>query len=130
MVAELDFIKGETKDGVEFRVYTEKGRSELGQFALDCGMKVLPFFANFFAIAYPLPKMDMIAVRNLSTQCYRSGGKHCWTLVSDWLFCIVERLDSGFCGGSHGELGSCDLPGNGSAPGSKPVLRPSKGSGC
>mmetsp|Transcript_2941 Transcript_2941/g.13828 ORF Transcript_2941/g.13828 Transcript_2941/m.13828 type:complete len:688 (-) Transcript_2941:883-2946(-) len=77
VVAELDFIKGETKDGVEFRVYTEKGRSELGQFALDCGMKVLPFFANFFAIAYPLPKMDMIAIPD-----FAAGAMENWGLVT------------------------------------------------
>ncbi|KAJ8903626.1 hypothetical protein NDN08_004728 [Rhodosorus marinus] len=77
VVAELDFIKGETKDGVEFRVYTEKGRSELGQFALDCGVKVLPFFATFFEIAYPLPKMDMIAIPD-----FAAGAMENWGLVT------------------------------------------------
>jgi aminopeptidase 2 len=44
------------------RTYTLKGQSHLGKFSLDVAVKTLEFFSEYFDIAYPLPKMDMIAI--------------------------------------------------------------------
>lgn len=79
-MAELDVIEAKTPEGIDVRVYTEKGRSELGRFALECGVKTLSFFAKFFEVKYPLPKLDMIAVSTPSTcrpECNRRLPKRC-----------------------------------------------------
>ena len=44
------------------RTYTLPGQSHLGQFANDTCVSTLEFFSEYFDLAYPLPKMDMIAV--------------------------------------------------------------------
>mmetsp|Transcript_7714 Transcript_7714/g.23359 ORF Transcript_7714/g.23359 Transcript_7714/m.23359 type:complete len:870 (-) Transcript_7714:67-2676(-) len=77
VVAELDYIESKTDEGITVRVYTEKGRSSLGDFALECGVKVLSFFQKFFEIRYPLPKMDMIAIPDFS-----AGAMENWGLVT------------------------------------------------
>jgi aminopeptidase 2 len=59
------------------RVYTLPGLSNQGHFALDCAVKTLEFFAGVFGIAYPLPKMDMIAVPD-----FDAGAMENWGLVT------------------------------------------------
>jgi aminopeptidase 2 len=44
------------------RVYTSPGQKETGRFALDVCVKILAFFSEYFGVAYPLPKMDQLAV--------------------------------------------------------------------
>ena len=47
-------------------MYTPKGKKEQGQFALDVSVKTLPFYKNYFNIAYPLPKVDLIAIADFA----------------------------------------------------------------
>ena len=44
------------------RVFTLPQRQELGRFALDVAIRSLEFYERHFDIAYPLPKLDMVAV--------------------------------------------------------------------
>ena len=62
VVGELDYVEDTTKEGVKVRVYTMKGKTDQGTFALDVATKTLSFFSEYFDIAYPLPKMDMVAI--------------------------------------------------------------------
>lgn len=39
-----------------------KGDSKQGQFALDVAVTTMEFYSGYFDVAYPLPKLDMIAV--------------------------------------------------------------------
>jgi puromycin-sensitive aminopeptidase len=48
------------------RVYTPLGKKEQGQFALDCGAKILDYYDQYFGVPYPLPKLDMIAIADFS----------------------------------------------------------------
>lgn len=48
------------------RVYTPVGKQEQGKFALDVAAKVLPYYKEYFSIAYPLPKIDLIAIADFS----------------------------------------------------------------
>lgn len=48
------------------RVYTPVGKQEQGKFALDVATKVLPYYKEYFNIAYPLPKIDLIAIADFS----------------------------------------------------------------
>lgn len=62
VVGEYDFVEGKSVDGVLVRVYTPVGKKEQGIFALEVATKVLPYYKDYFNIAYPLPKMDLIAI--------------------------------------------------------------------
>jgi hypothetical protein len=62
VIGEFEFLEGKTRDGVTMRVWTPLGKVEKGKFALDVGVKVLQYFSDYFDIAYPLPKQDMIAI--------------------------------------------------------------------
>lgn len=66
VVGEYDFIEDISKDGVLVRVYTPVGKKEQGRFALEVATKVLPYYKEYFNIAYPLPKIDLIAIADFS----------------------------------------------------------------
>jgi puromycin-sensitive aminopeptidase len=53
-------------DGVKVRVYTPLGKKEQGKFALHVATKVLPYYKDYFQVAYPLPKIDLIAIADFS----------------------------------------------------------------
>jgi len=65
IVGEYDYVEGTSADGVLCRVYTPVGKKEQGSFALDITVRVLPYYKNYFGIAYPLPKLDLVAVGDL-----------------------------------------------------------------
>ncbi|HET9031267.1 MAG TPA: M1 family metallopeptidase [Dokdonella sp.] len=57
-----DFDRATAKsDGVEFGVITQKGLTSQAQFALDSAQTVLREYNDYFAVPYPLPKLDNIA---------------------------------------------------------------------
>ncbi|WAR11437.1 PSA-like protein [Mya arenaria] len=66
VVGEYDCVEGKDENGVLVRVYTPVGKKEQGQFALDVAVKTLPFYNKYFNIAYPLPKIDLIAIADFS----------------------------------------------------------------
>eukprot|EP00871_Galdieria_phlegrea_P002558 jgi/Galph1/3302/GphlegSOOS_G1969.1 len=74
IVGEFDYIEDTTKEGIRVRVYTLRGSSHLGQFALQVAVKTLSFFAEFFDIAYPLPKMDLIAIPDFAAGAMENWG--------------------------------------------------------
>ncbi|XP_021340205.1 puromycin-sensitive aminopeptidase-like [Mizuhopecten yessoensis] len=77
VVGEYDFVEARDADGVLIRVYTPVGKKEQGQFALDVAVKTLPFYNKYFKIAYPLPKMDLIAIAD-----FAAGAMENWGLVT------------------------------------------------
>ncbi len=44
------------------RVYATPGKKKYCQHALDVTLKALPFYERQFAMAYPLSKLDIVAV--------------------------------------------------------------------
>jgi len=74
IVGELDVIETQTKDGVTVRVYTPVGKKEQGRFALDVAARTLSFFEDYFAIDYPLPKMDLIAISDFAAGAMENWG--------------------------------------------------------
>ena len=54
--------KGVTSHGVLMRCYSTPGLVDRARFALDCGLKCLDLYDDYFGIPFPLPKMDMIAI--------------------------------------------------------------------
>ncbi|KAH8408130.1 hypothetical protein KR222_009660 [Zaprionus bogoriensis] len=77
VVGEYDYVEGKSEDGVIVRVFTPVGKKEQGQFALEVATKVLPYYKSYFNIAYPLPKMDLIAISDFS-----AGAMENWGLVT------------------------------------------------
>jgi len=77
IVGEYDYVEGKDSDGVLVRVYTPVGKREQGQFALEVAVKTLPFYKNYFNIAYPLPKIDLIAIAD-----FAAGAMENWGLVT------------------------------------------------
>ena len=49
-------------DGVPLRIVHRPGQGELADFALEVGAFALRFFADYYGIAYPGDKVDMVAV--------------------------------------------------------------------
>lgn len=65
-VGEYDYVEGKSADGVQVRVFTPKNKKEQGLFALEVTIKVLPYYKEYFKIAYPLPKLDLIAISDFA----------------------------------------------------------------
>ncbi|KAL7753020.1 hypothetical protein RI367_001471 [Sorochytrium milnesiophthora] len=83
-VGELDYVETTTSPSckelpnpVTVRVYTSKGLSAQGKFALGCAARTLEYFSKVFGEPYPLPKMDMIAVPD-----FAAGAMENWGLVT------------------------------------------------
>ncbi|KAI0228894.1 Puromycin-sensitive aminopeptidase [Lamellibrachia satsuma] len=77
IVGEYDYVEAKDADGVLVRVYTPTGKKEQGEFALQVAVKTLPFYKDYFKIAYPLPKIDLIALAD-----FASGAMENWGLVT------------------------------------------------
>uniref|UniRef100_A0A0K8T534 Uncharacterized protein n=1 Tax=Lygus hesperus TaxID=30085 RepID=A0A0K8T534_LYGHE len=84
VVGEYDYVEGRSDDGVLVRVYTPTGVKEQGEFALFVSTKILPYYKDYFRIAYPLPKLDVIAVADLAY-----GAMENWGLVTFKQSCIL-----------------------------------------
>ena len=77
IVGDFEFIEAKTSRGVQVRVFTVPGRKEQGRFALECAVKTLDFYEEYFAIKYPLPVLDMIAIPD-----FASGAMENWGAVT------------------------------------------------
>uniref|UniRef100_S4PRY9 Aminopeptidase n=1 Tax=Pararge aegeria TaxID=116150 RepID=S4PRY9_9NEOP len=84
VVGEYDYVEKTSRDGVLVRVYTPVGRSKQGLFALEVAAKVLPYYKEYFEIAYPLPKIDLIAIADFS-----AGAMENWGLVTYRETCLL-----------------------------------------
>ncbi|HYR22192.1 MAG TPA: M1 family metallopeptidase [Chthoniobacterales bacterium] len=61
VAGELDLI--ETKvAGTQIRVIATKGKAEWGRYALESTAQILQYYNDYFGVAYPLPKLDQIAI--------------------------------------------------------------------
>jgi len=90
VVGEFDHIEDKTKDGTVVRVYTPVGKSEQGRFALECAMRILPFYNDFFQHKYPLPKLDMLAIAD-----FAAGAMENWGCVTYRMSAIlIDPLNS------------------------------------
>ncbi|XP_050529009.1 puromycin-sensitive aminopeptidase isoform X2 [Daktulosphaira vitifoliae] len=84
VVGEFDYVEDKDSDGVLIRVYTPVGKSEQGKFALEVSKCALPYYKDYFQVAYPLPKMDLIAIADFS-----SGAMENWGLVTYRESCLL-----------------------------------------
>ncbi|RDA84820.1 hypothetical protein CP532_3164 [Ophiocordyceps camponoti-leonardi (nom. inval.)] len=59
------------------RVYATRGLAEQGRWALEHANKIIDFYSEVFAIDYPLPKADLLAVHE-----FTHGAMENWGLVT------------------------------------------------
>jgi len=74
VIGEFDYVEKRDKNGVLIRVYTPVGKKEQGTYALEVAVKTLPFYNDYFEIAYPLPKMDLIAIPDFAAAAMENWG--------------------------------------------------------
>ena len=61
VAGELDSI--ESRSGLtQLRVVATKGKAEMGRYALEATAQILQYYNDYFGVAYPLPKLDQIAL--------------------------------------------------------------------
>ena len=84
VIGEFDYVEGKSSDGVTVRVYAHPGKKEQVQFALQVAVKALPYYKEYFKIAYPLPKLDLIAISDLE-----AGAMENWGLVTYRETCLL-----------------------------------------
>lgn len=61
----------------EYRNYNTWGVIFLLPFIIQVAKKTLPFYKNYFDVAYPLPKIDLIAIPD-----FAAGAMENWGLVT------------------------------------------------
>ncbi|CAF4195371.1 unnamed protein product, partial [Rotaria sp. Silwood2] len=74
VVGEYDYVEIKDSNGVSMKVYTPVGKKEHGRFALDIASKVLPFYAEYFNIKYPIAKADQIAISDFDSAAMENWG--------------------------------------------------------
>ncbi|ORY86962.1 aminopeptidase Ape2 [Protomyces lactucae-debilis] len=88
VIGDLEYIEtftpGEHMAKIPVRVYSTPGLAHQGQFSLDLAAKTLEFYSKTFDIAYPLPKMDMVAIPD-----FAAGAMENWGLVT---YRVVDLL--------------------------------------
>ncbi len=71
-VGEFDFIEDPGK--VLVRVATMPGMTDQGRFGLEFGRKSLEFSEDYYAIPYPFPKLDLIAIEDFAFGAMENWG--------------------------------------------------------
>ena len=74
VVGDMACVEGSAADGTLVRVWATRGKEELGRFALENSIAALRYMNDYFGIAYPLPKMDHIAVPDFAAGAMENWG--------------------------------------------------------
>ncbi|OAY26889.1 aminopeptidase M1 isoform X1 [Manihot esculenta] len=74
VVGLFDYVEDHTSDGIKVRVYCQVGKANQGNFALHVAVKTLELYKEYFAVQYPLPKLDMIAVPDFAAGAMENYG--------------------------------------------------------
>ncbi|PON95981.1 Peptidase M1, alanine aminopeptidase/leukotriene A4 hydrolase [Trema orientale] len=74
VVGLFDYVEDHTSDGIKVRVYCQVGKANQGKFALHVAVKTLELYKEYFAVPYPLPKLDMIAIPDFAAGAMENYG--------------------------------------------------------
>ncbi len=77
VTGELGYKEARTKDGVIVRTYATPDKVHFVDFALETAVKILEFYNEYFAVDYPLPKCDMVALPD-----FAAGAMENWGLIT------------------------------------------------
>lgn len=73
-IGDMDYLEATTKDGVLVRTYATPDNVAHTKFALEVAVKSLEFYNQYFDIAYPLPKCDLIALPDFASGAMENWG--------------------------------------------------------
>ncbi len=71
---DLKYLEAKTKDGTLVRCYATPDNVKYTKFALDCAVKTLEFYNEYFDIPYPLAKCDFIALPDFASGAMENWG--------------------------------------------------------
>ncbi len=74
LVGEFEYKERQTSAGTVVRIYATPGKRDQFGFALDTAVRMLEDFTEYFGIAYPLVKLDMIAVPDFGAAAMENWG--------------------------------------------------------
>jgi puromycin-sensitive aminopeptidase len=74
VTGEMEYKEAKTKDGVLVRTYATPDNVAYTEFALDCAVKTLEFYNDYFDTAYPLAKCDFIALPDFASGAMENWG--------------------------------------------------------
>ncbi len=81
VVGELHKISGKTKGGVEVNIWAAPTQKTADlKFALDCSVRIIDFFGDYFGCPYPLPKADHVALPDMGGGA--SAAMENWGLIT------------------------------------------------
>ncbi|HSW81607.1 MAG TPA: M1 family metallopeptidase [Candidatus Saccharimonas sp.] len=84
VAGELEYTEVTNKNGVLIRSYAVPGKKDQTPFSLEWAAKTLEFYDDYFALPYPLPKLDLVALPDFS-----SGAMENWGLVTFRESCML-----------------------------------------
>jgi len=73
-IGRFESVQTSTKTGTLVRVLTPLGKIAEADFSLDLGRRCLEFYEDFFGLAYPLPKMDLVCVPDIAITAMENWG--------------------------------------------------------
>ena len=73
---------------VEFRIFTRPGQAIKGRYALESAVKFLRTYEEYYAVPYPLDKLDLIALPE-----YASGAMENWGAITFREIVFVDRRE-------------------------------------
>ncbi len=74
VVGDMARVEATAADGTLVRVWATRGKERLGRFALESSVNALAYMNDYFGVAYPLPKMDHIAVPDFAAGAMENWG--------------------------------------------------------
>lgn len=74
IVGDFEYLESKTESGVQVRVFTTPGKKHQARFALECAVKTLEFYNQYFDIPYPLPVLDMVAIPDFTAGAMENWG--------------------------------------------------------
>jgi len=77
VVGDMAAVEGRA-EGVYMRAFAPSGRESQARYALEAEEKILPYYNQYFATPYPLPKLDLIAIPGN----YEAGAMENWGAIT------------------------------------------------
>ena len=88
VTGDLVCMQSSTSSGVLLSVYSTSVQAGKGQFALDFAVQALGFMDDYFSVAYPLAKCDLVALPDFS-----AAGMENWGLITFRESCLLIEPD-------------------------------------
>ncbi len=75
-IGKFDVLRG-TGPGSRVAIWTPPGDASKGQFALGIAQRVLKEFESYYGVPYPLPKLDLVSLRE-----FAAGAMENWGIIT------------------------------------------------